>query len=316
MAVGYSAKTHLILLSESVGKLDPSYSLFNADSRQILEILVIPNPREMKKSDEAAIFLLAFPYMALISAGRLIMKAANMKIGTKAESPPAEIPDSTPAITANPTFNIADRVHSANIHGKKFCFFQYFSTDVIRVTSRGTGAMREELFTRSIAAENSLVFDIDGAIEWIRTSTPSRGPAPAAKQLSPRKVEAKRAPGAKELAPAPAHVPAVESTIVPAPANKAKPFTGNILYFGEVERTGLNDEKPYITYSIKLQSESGSYEKEFIGEHLAELVAKHDLQVGMLVKLQLLGKHHFTVVVDGKTERRCRNEFALTVLPN
>lgn len=275
---------------------------------------MIPNPREMKKSDEAAIFLLALPYLALKSAGRFIMKAANMQITTKAESPPAAIPESAPAITANPTFTVADRVHSSNIHGKKFCFFQYFSTDVIRVTSRGTGVVREEIFTRSIAAENSLVFDIDGAIEWIRTSTPSRGPAPAAKQPSPRKVEAKRAPGAKELAPAPA--PVSESTIVPPPANKAKPFTGNILFFGEVERTGTKDKKPYMTYSIKLQSESGSYEKEFIGEHLAELVTKHDLEIGMLVKLQLLGKHHFTVVVDGKSEPRSRNEFALTVLPN
>lgn len=275
-----------------------------------------PQPPETKRADEVAVFLLALPYLALKCAGRMIMKAASPKISTPPESLPEVIQDKLPAITPKPLYNIADRVHSSLIFGKKFCFYQYFAPEVIRVTSRGTGVLREEFFTPAIAAENSLLFSIDGAIEWVRGAQPSKfgqvDPKPKRKEKDCVKVE----PAVlAKLAPAPAVVPS-DSTIVPPPANKAKPFTGHILFFGEVERTGLHDKKPYITYAVKLRAESGLYEKEFIGEHLAELVSTHMLKIGMLVKLQLLGKHHFTVVVDGKTQHRSRNEFGLTVIKN
>lgn len=275
-----------------------------------------PNPPETKRADEVAVFLLALPYLALKCAGRMIMKAAGPKSSTPPENSSEVIQDKLPAVTPKPLYNVANRVHSALIHGKKFCFYQYFDAETIRVTSRGTGVLREEFFTPAIAAENSLSFSIDGAIEWVRGAQPSTFGQAGRRAKRPEKDSAKVEPVVlAKPTTSPAAAPS-DSTIVPPPANKAKPFTGHIQFFGEVERTGLQDKKPYITYSVRLRAESGSYEKEFIGEHLAELVSTHCLKIGMLVKLQLLGKHHFTVVVDGKTERRSRNEFALTVIKN
>lgn len=275
-----------------------------------------PNPPETKRADEVAVFLLALPYLALKCAGRMIMKAAGPKSSTTPESSSEVIQDKLPAITPKPLYNVANRVHSTIIYGKKFCFYQYFDAEIVRVTSRGTGVLREEFFTPAIAVENSLLFSIDGAIEWVRGAQPTRFGQVDRKPKRTEKdsVKVETAVLAKATT-APAAAPN-DSTIVPPPANKAKPFTGHILFCGEVERTGLQDKKPYITYSVRLRAESGLYEKEFIGEHLAELVSTHSLKIGMLVRLQLLGKHHFTVVVDGKTERRSRNEFALTVVKN
>ena len=65
---------------------------------------------------------------------------------------------------------------------------------------------------------------------------------------------------------------------------------------------------------MTLRSETGSYEKQFIGEHLADLVTDMDLREGQLVRLQLLGKHHFEVEVNGKMEPRNRNHFAIETL--
>ena len=152
-----------------------------------------PNPPETKRADEVAVFLLALPYLALKCAGRMIMKAAGPKSSTPPESSSEVISDKLPAITPKPLYSVANRVHSSIIFGKKFCFYQYFDADVIRVTTRGTGVLREEFFTPVIAAENSLLFSIDGAIEWVRGAQPSKfgqvDPKPKRKDKEGVKVE-------------------------------------------------------------------------------------------------------------------------------
>ena len=62
-----------------------------------------------------------------------------------------------------------------------------------------------------------------------------------------------------------------------------------------------------------MRTETGLYEKHFIGEHLADLVTDLGLREGELVCL-LLGKHHFEVEVNGKMEARSRNHFAIETL--
>lgn len=89
---------------------------------------------------------------------------------------------------------------------------------------------------------------------------------------------------------------------------------GTISFLGKTTRPAWQGKPGYTTFAIKVKRPSG-YEKEFLGEHLAELAKLHRLRNGMPIRIQLLGKRHFTVEVrDGEFETRYMNEYSITVL--
>lgn len=278
------------------------------------------NSQAPKKSEDVVFALLTFPFNTLEAAGSRIAKAFTGKRPQHPkEAPPAPAGERIPDITANQKYLIANRVHSAEVAGRKLSFYQYHAAQVIRITCRELRHFKPIDFTPAIADEASLVYNIDGAIQWVRENgLESKAAKRASKaQAQPAKVsapassppwEAEEKPAqAKSASPAATSAPL---NIVPATGNKSKPFTGYIVSFGP---TTIKSEgrKPYTTYAMTLTSETGSYEKQFIGEHLADLVADLALKEGQLVRLQLLGKHHFEVEVNGKMEARVRNHFEI-----
>jgi hypothetical protein len=279
-----------------------------------------------QKSDGLAVSLLAFPFIVIEAAGSRVMAALTKKSNhrPKAQAPSAPTQKSVPDITANQQYMIADRVFSARVRDRNVSFYQYFAANVIRINCRELRHLKPIDFTPAVAESAALVYDIDGAIQWVRKNGLESDPA----TRGPSKAESRPNKGTGQtLAPAGAPedqsktaksaVPTASTTpmnIVPATGNKSAPFTGRIVSFGITKRTGVGDKKPYTTYAMKLQSESGAYEKEFIGEHLSDLVTDMGLYVHQLVRIQLLGKHHFEVEVDGKMQSRSRNHFEIQPL--
>ena len=282
------------------------------------------NTQAPKKSEDVVFALLAFPFKTLEAAGSRVVSAFANQL-TRQPKETQETPAGgrrVPDVTANQKFLIADRVHSADVRGRKVSFYQYHSANVIRIACRELRHLKPIDFTPAIADAASLVYDIDGAIQWVRANGLESDAVKRASKLqgSPAKVstpissppwETEEKTVQKRSAPPAA--PKEQLNVVPATGNKSKPFTGHIVSYGT---TTIKSEgrKPYTTYAMTLRSETGSYEKQFIGEHLADLVAELELQEGQLVRLQLLGKHHFEVEVNGKMEARSRNTFAIETL--
>lgn len=281
-------------------------------------------PQAPKRTDDFAFKLLSFPFDTLEAIGSRIAAAftSTPKQQPK-ESAPAPVGERIPDITANLQYMVADRVYRTEVAGRNVSFFQYHAAQVIRISCRELRHLKPIDFTPAIAEGAALVYDIDGAIQWVRqTGLESNAAKHAASKAAARPVkgtagtqsppwDVKEEPvKAKPAAPAAANAPL---NIVPATGNKSAPFTGKIVSFG-ITQIKSEGRKPYSTYAMTLRSETGSYEKQFIGEHLADLVTDLGLHEGQLVRLQLLGKHHFEVEVNGKMEDRCRNHYAIQTL--
>lgn len=282
------------------------------------------HPQAPKKTDDFAFKLLSFPFDTLEAIGSHIVSAFTSKPKQQSkESAPVPSIERIPAITANQQYMIADRVHRAEVRGRQVSFYQYHGAQVIRISCRELRHLKPIEFTPAIAEGAALMYDIDGAIQWVRQNgleaTAAKQAAPKAPANSPKGAAKTQSPP-WDVKEAPATTkPAVSAasnaglSIVPATGNKSAPFTGVIVSFGTTQIKS-DGRKPYTTYAMTLRSETGSYEKQFIGEHLADLVTDLGLQEGQLVRLQLLGKHHFEVEVSGKMEPRRRNHFAIETL--
>jgi hypothetical protein len=278
------------------------------------------NPQAPKKPDDFAFALLSFPFDTLEAIGSRIAAAFTSKSQQRPKEPePAPVGERIPDITANQQYMIADRVHRTEVGGRNVSFYQYHAAQIIRITCRELRHLKPIDFTPAIADGAALVYDIDGAIQWVRQNGLE---ATAVKQAASKEAgraskAAAKTPDvkgepvkAKPVAPAAAAAPL---NIVRATGNKSMPFTGKIVSFG-ITQIKSEGRKPYSTYAMTLRSETGSYEKQFIGEHLADLVTDLGLREGQLVCLQLQGKHHFEVEVNGKMEERSRNHYAIETL--
>lgn len=265
-----------------------------------------------KKSDGLAVALLAVPFLALQAVTGQIVAVFNRKSSHHSTAAALAAPDVTP----NQQYEIADRVCIAEVRGQKISLRQYFAANVIRITCRDLRHLKPIEFTPAIADDAALMYDLDGAIQWVRKNGLESDAAKraASKPNRPEKGAAKAQALVEEPAAAkPATAPASpNSRIVPATGNKSAPFTGRIVSFGITKRTVA--KKTFSTYAMKLRSESGTYEKEFLGEHLSDLVTDLDLKEGQLVRLRLLGKHYFEVEVDGEMEERNRNHYEIVTL--
>jgi hypothetical protein len=284
------------------------------------------------------------PYMVIKTAGRLIGRSLTRNPVEAQPAPPAPAPAPAavqpqgPAATPFATLVPANRVCSTEIGGQRVNFYQYFDAKVIRASCRANRILQEAMFTPAIAEECGIAFDLDGAIQWIwergfngpraqsvKKASPQQ-PSPVANadidQVAPpfdepiNSVPMAR-PGAvkaKGQKPAPsASAQTFVHTLVPADERQGRPFRGRILNFGEETRPARGEQKSYVTYVLRMESESGQYAKDFIGEHLDELVQQHNLSVGQLVTVQLVGKEHFEVEVNGKLEPRKRNHYSIKV---
>lgn len=254
--------------------------------------------------------LILLPY-TLVSTTISVAKQVFGKDRGTVKAPPAPTPKSEPAPHGASSFLVADLVHSQIIDNQTVRFYLYHTIQTIRVSTRIRGFQRDCYFTAAMALERKSPFNIDAAICWCR-EVGFRDAAPAAPNVPNKPQPVKAAQSCAD--------PAVKS---PAPVKpdylgnarsaKSRPFTGKIVEMGESTRTNA-DKKTYLTYAIKLQSESGSIEKEFIGEHLGVLATEMALRVGQLVKIELLGKMPFEVVVKGVPEQRVRNEYSIQII--
>lgn len=281
------------------------------------------NPQAPKKPGDLAFTLLSFPFDTLEAIGSRIANAFVSKSKPhQKEAPPEPAGERLPDITPNLQYMVADRVHSAEVRGRKVSFYQYHSAQVIRIICRELRHLKPIDFTPAIADGAALVYDIDGAIQWVRQNglesdavkrAASKGPSRPAKTSAKAPAPDVEEEQVKPKPSAPAAASTASLNIVPATGNKSVPFTGKIVSYGTTQIKS-EGRKPYTTYAMTLRSETGSYEKQFIGEHLADLVTDMGLREGQLVRLQLLGKHHFEVEVNGKMEARSRNHFAIETL--
>lgn len=296
----------------------------------------------LTRGETVAVAALAMPYMVIKTAGRLIGRSLTRNPVVAQPAPPTPAPAAVqpqgPAASPFTALVPANRVCSTEIGGQKVNFYQYFDARVIRASCRANRILQEAMFTPAIAEESGIAFDLDGAIQWIRergfngalaqsvkkASPQQRSPVPSADadQIAPPFDEpiksaptalpgAVKAKGQKPAPSAPAQT--FVHTLVPADERQGRPFRGRILNFGEETRPGRGEQKSYVTYVLHMESESGQYTKDFIGEHLDELVQQHNLSVGQLVTVQLVGKEHFEVEVNGKMEPRKRNHYSIKV---
>lgn len=298
-------------------------------------------PQALTRGESIAVAALAMPYMVIKTAGRLIGRILARNSAAAQPAPPAPasaaVQPQVPSVSPSTALVAANRVCSAEIGGQNVNFYQYFEAKVIRASTRANRRLQEATFTPAIAEECGIAYDLDGAIEWIRergfgsarTQSLRNGPQhnnpeqPDGVELFAPQVDApfKSAPmtrpdtakvkGQKPVPSAPAQP--FMHTLVPADERQGQPFRGRILNFGEDTRPGRGDQKPYVTYVLKMESESGQHTKDFIGEHLDELVQKYNLSAGQLVTVQLVGKEHFEVELNGKMEPRKRNHYSIKV---
>lgn len=281
------------------------------------------NPQALEKIEKLPFAALMFPFATIEAIGvRILSSFVNTSNPKPKAKDQISSPSSIPAITRNLHYVVADRAYNSEVLGHRVSFYHYYTDRMIRIVCRELRHLKPIEFTPEIAEKERLVFDIDGAIQWIRKNGLEAASANAMLPMPPTSPAKNIRAAAKSDVAVDSNKTAavfsekknVQLNIVPATGNKGLPFTGHIVSFGIVKRTGMQDKKPYVTYAMKLQSESGAYEKEFIGEHLSDLVEQMDLVEGQLIRIQLLGKHHFEVEVDGQMEKRSRNHFAIKLL--
>lgn len=281
-----------------------------------------PNPQAPEKSEGMAVTLLAFPFIAIEAAGHRILAALSSKSKQQPKQPAAAEQPAPTIPSKHQQFIAADRVYSTEVRGRRVSFYQYFASKVIRITCRDLRHLKPIEFTPAIADSEALVYDIDGAIQWVRKNgldadsvkrAVSKTQSRPEKGTSPESTPSGGAGDKDGKAKPDATTSLAPLNIVPATGNKSLPFTGRIVSFGNTTRKG-GDQKPYVTYAMKLQAETGAYEKDFIGEHLSDLVTDLGLRERQLVCIQLIGKHHFEVEVDGKMQARSRNHYTIKTL--
>lgn len=276
------------------------------------------NPHVPKNPNDFLLSLVSFPFNTIEAIGSRVVSAFTSKSKARPkEAPSAPFAEAIPPVTANQQYMIADRVYRTEVCGRNVSFYQYHAAQVIRISCRDLRLLKPIDFTPDTAAGAALVYDIDGAIQWVRkngldTNAAKQGATPPAPRTSKATVKAAEA-NEEPIKPKPTVAAAAPVNIIRAAGNKSRPFTGKIVSFG-ITQIKSEGRKPYSTYAMTLRSESGSYEKQFIGEHLADLVSEMDLHEGQLVCLQLQGKHQFQVEVGGKMEDRSRNHYAIETL--
>lgn len=292
------------------------------------------NFQPLSSNEQVAVNLITLPFRVASNAVDFIkggLARAKPVAKPASQAPAQTVAQAASAAAPSNTLIVADRVCSAMIAGQSVSFFQYVQAKVIRISSRVNRRHLEANFTPAIADECGIAFDLDGAIQWIRErgfpspanavkggrqareAKPDGEPDAAPPFDAPFKSSRKAGPGSGRTAAAADKGAETEQprTLIPAAANKGRPFTGRITFAGEEKRYGAPGEKPYVTYVVKLESESRSFVKDFVGEHLGELVAQYKVKIGDLVTVQLLGREHFSVVVDGRTEERRRNHYSI-----
>lgn len=290
------------------------------------------------KSDAFVISALSLPFLAFHKAGSIIGRSLSRNPAASPSAPPAPAPVAAKLQSAAlPIFNPlvpADRVCNANIAGQSVNFYQYFDAMVIRVSCRANRRLQEAAFTPAIADDCGIAFDLDGAIQWIRErgfagqlsnagradslqqcddaepiAPPFDAPFKSRPMAWPAQAKAK---GQRAAVGSVAARPSV-LTLDPITERQGRPFRGRIRSFGVETRPGRGDEKPYETYVLRMESESREYTRDFLGEHLGELVSEYKLQLDQLITVQLVGREHFQVEVNGKMEDRRRNHYSITV---
>jgi len=299
-------------------------------------------PQALTRGEAIAVAAVAMPYMVMSATRRLIERSLSRNPAVIPPAPPAPAPAAAqpqvPAVSPLASLVPANRVCSVEIAGQRVSFYQYFDAKQIRASCRANRRLQEATFTPAIADECGIAYDLDGAIQWIRERGFNGARSQPAKKGLPPQRDLEQDDDADTFAPpfdapfmsAPMARPGVPKTrgqkpapsapaqpfvhtLVPADERQGQPFRGRIVAFGEETRTGRGDKKPYVTYVLKMESESGQYTKDFIGEHLDELVQKYNLNVGQLVTVKLEGKEHFEVEVNGKMEPRRRNHYSIKV---
>lgn len=267
--------------------------------------------------EDIAVKIITAPFLAIASAFNFSKKVLAKKVVStpvqSADIPIAErtIPD---IFRPDPDFSIADKVHSQMFGTLKVCFYQYVSKGFIRAIARKNGVTKTVIYTSDIAEKSGVQYNMDSAIEWVREvgfkdSISQNNMSETQPVLTGQpKVEAQETIVAKEVCVAKSNVTSITTSA------KNRPFNGKIIAMGETTRPGRGGKPPYSSYAIKLRSESGGLEKEFLGEHLSELSEKMTLKVGQLIRIQLLGRNKFDVEINGKTEERHRNEFSINFI--
>lgn len=248
----------------------------------------------------------------------LICKKALSKTKVVAEIPVAiPVPVSLPATpSAQPKMLIAERVHCSIMGNLKVCFYHY-RTGFIKAVARKKGVTKEVFFTPEIAQAKNLAYTMQGAIEWVRSVGFSR----EIKESIPTPL-----PQAQPIPQLVSEVPVQQQAVVKPSVAKQQvlnssmetynkpPMVGTVLFMGSSVRPGFNGGAAYTTFVVKVRAEYGNVEREFMGEHLAELTEHKNVQVGDKIKIQLLGRNYFTVLVGDKEEPRNRKEYSLEVL--
>lgn len=276
-------------------------------------------------NDKKAASMISMPFHTFVTSSHLV-KAATSPVNRQMSTPPPAFeaePTERGANKGQPVYRVADRVLGHLYGNMKVSFYQYFREHRIVAIGRKNGFLKEKVFTPEIAYACDVSFDMDGAIAWIRKTgfadvgigrseiVPPWEDYPEDQQVArPEPCAEKPKPQA-----VPTKVEAKAPVLVAQPnPKKSRPFTGKIIEIGETKRPGRDGRPPFTTFLIKLRSESGNLEREFLGEHLGELTEEHSLKKGDLVKLQLLGRERFTVTIDGQDEERTRNTYAIEVI--
>lgn len=276
--------------------------------------------KPLTKHDIAA-YLITAPFTAIEQGFSLAAKAGRNLISQSKDkedaSKPRPIPQSSqPLVTANPVFIKADRVWSTLVRETKLSFYLYANAKEIRVNATRGSLKKQIVFTPQIASSQGLHFNFDGALIWVKTKGFVDAPAPAPAPVLSPKVESP-GPVADDSKPQSKKEFSKQSSAKPRVADssyKTKPYFGTIVSLGAVVKPGMNGKPAYETFALKLDLNGGSFQKEFIGEHLAELAEELGLSVGNQIKIVSLGKTFFTVIVEGKEEERNRNGYEIEVL--
>lgn len=266
--------------------------------------------------EDIAVKIITAPFLAIASAFDFSKKVLATKVVSKpVQSDGVQIAKkSIPEIfKPQPIFSIADKVHSQMFGSLKVCFYQYVK-GYIRVIARKNGITKTIFYTPDIAEKSGVSYNMDSAIAWVRevgfkdaiSQTAIEENQPVLTEHP--KNENQETTVVKEVAVVKSNVTSINS-----PA-KNRPFNGKIIAMGETTRPGRDGKPPYSSYAIKLRSESGGMEKEFLGEHLSELSEKLTLKIGQLIRIQLLGRNKFDVEINGKIEERHRNEFSINLI--
>lgn len=266
--------------------------------------------------------LLIAPFKIWDIAKRVVMSSNGKPRRIEPEAVATKVDESIPPF-ASDSYTVADRVHSQMFGALKVCFYHHYKAKVIRIVARKNGFVKEVLFTPSIADARSAPFGMDSAIAFVREVGFTAASSAAKQVAASDRMESITAPAQQANArplPEKRHDKPTKNVITHAVVGSAahhvknRPFTGHILELGETTRPGREGKPPYTTFLIKLRSEGNFLEKEFYGEHLAELAEKYELERGQLIRLQLLGRIRFEVETAGRIEERYRNEYSLDII--